>query len=62
MVRADLLRSGEAHRGDQALRLGDGRVLVVVDPFGLVRDVERAAALGILGGDADRALVGVAAL
>ena len=52
----------QPHRGDDLHRRLDDLALVARHALGLVGDVERADALGVLGGDADRAGVGVAGL
>nr|WP_244332519.1 hypothetical protein [Gordonia polyisoprenivorans] len=61
-VRAQLSRVVDAHRRHDPHGLGDSGLLIVVDAFALVGDVEGAGPPRVLGGDADGAVIGVAAL
>ena len=58
----ELLGAAEPHRPDDPLRLGNCCLLVTVHALGLVRHVQGPGPPGVLGRDADRALVGVALL
>ncbi len=61
-VGAELCGVGDSHGGHDLEGAGDGGVLEALDAGGFVGDVEGAGPAGVLGGDADGAGVGVAAL